>query len=74
MLLLIVLLTIAGIIASLILYARWNYGVLEALGIPVAKPHFLLGSTYNAHNELTSSVDIDRLRTYGPVYGVSDND
>ena len=69
---LLILLAIAVIIvASLILYARWNYGVLESLGIPVVKPHFLLGSTYNFHNEMATDVDIARFKKYGPVYGVS---
>jgi len=62
--------TLPLVIGALIIYARWNYGRLEALGIPVVKPNFIFGSTFNVHNELTSSIDIERFRKYGPVWGV----
>ena len=63
-----------GIVASiigLILYARWNYGVLESLNIPVVKRSFLLGSTPELHKTVQHLEDIKRFRTLGPVYGVS---
>jgi len=58
------------VVLILILYARWNYGILEAMHIPVVKPHFLLGSTYNAHNEVGGEADLRRFKKYGSIYGV----
>jgi len=56
---------------GLIIYARWNYGQLGGLGFPVVKPHLLLGSNPNNHNEKPHLVDLERAKKYGPVYGVS---
>lgn len=62
--------SVAGLAAFLIFYARWHYGTLEKLGIPVAKPHFLLGSDPDGHTFVHVEKDLERYRKYGPVFGV----
>jgi hypothetical protein len=57
-------------VVGLILYARWNYGSLEKLGIPVVPPHFFLGSAPTNYKELSHIQDEERARKYGPIYGV----
>lgn len=57
-------------ISALFLYARWNYGFLEELGIPVVKPHFLFGSTFNARFNPVGYRNIGWMKKYGPVFGV----
>jgi len=59
-------------IVSLIIYARWNYGTLEALGIPVVKPFLFFGSNYNEYKLVLSDVSIERLKKYGQIYGAYD--
>ncbi len=55
---------------TLILYARWNYGSLEAMGIPVVKPHWFLGSNYNYMKLIHHWEDFARTKQLGPVFGV----
>ena len=71
MILLVLLTFIIIILTSIIIYARWNYGSLEALGIPVVKPSFILGSTPDLHLKVAHLEDIERHKKYGSVYGVS---
>lgn len=59
------------IISALILYARWNYGSLEKLGIPVVKPHFILGSTFTTRLTPIGYRDISWMKEHGPIFGVS---
>lgn len=59
------------IIAILISYARWNYGSLEKLGIPVVRPHFILGSTFNTRFTPIGYRDIAWMKEYGSIFGVS---
>ncbi|ODN01203.1 Cytochrome P450 3A5 [Orchesella cincta] len=54
----------------LVLYARWNYGVLEAAGVPVIKPSFFLGSVPNLHQKIQTEEDIKRFQEYGPIWGL----
>lgn len=56
---------------SLVIYARWNYGTLERLGIPVVKPSFILGSTPDLHLKVAHFEDIERFKKYGKIYGVN---
>lgn len=67
----IILCAFVALVLGLILYARWNYGTLEKLGIPVDKPHFLLGNTYYTYHTPGGLLDIDNFKRLGPVYGVS---
>ncbi|CAL8109398.1 unnamed protein product [Orchesella dallaii] len=60
----------AGLLAFLIVYARWHYGSLEKLGIPVETPHFLLGSNPDGHKIVYAHKDLERFHKYGSVYGV----
>jgi hypothetical protein len=62
--------TLIGIFVSLVVYARWNYGKLEAMGIPVVKPHWLLGSNFNYMELYHHWEDLHRSKKLGPVYGV----
>jgi cytochrome P450 family 3 subfamily A len=57
-------------ILGLLIYARWNYGTLEALNVPVAKRSFFLGSTPDLHKTVQHLEDIRRYKKYGPIYGV----
>ncbi|CAG7728212.1 unnamed protein product [Allacma fusca] len=61
-----ILLTVVG----LLIYARWNYGTLEALNIPVVDRSFFLGSTPELHKKVQHLEDIERFNKYGPIYGV----
>ncbi|ODM98968.1 Cytochrome P450 3A56 [Orchesella cincta] len=58
------------VVLLLALYARWNYGVLETLNIPVVKPHFLLGSAFQYRNMITGYRDIELMKQYGQVFGL----
>jgi len=69
--LLIVIALIIIFVTSLIVYARWNYGTLEKLGIPVVKTSFILGSTPDLHRKVAHFEDIERFRKYGKIYGVT---
>ncbi|ODM93120.1 Cytochrome P450 3A24, partial [Orchesella cincta] len=60
----------AGLVAFLVIYARWHYGTLEKLGIPVETPHFILGSNPNGHKIVYAQKDLERFHKYGAVYGV----
>jgi len=70
-LLTVILALILCVISIVIIYARWNFGVLEKMGIPVVKPHFLLGSTFLTRFKPTGYRDIDWMKEYGSVFGVS---
>jgi len=59
------------LLTSLIIYARWNYGTLEAMGVPVVKPHWLLGSNYNYMELYHHWEDWIRAKELGLTYGVS---
>jgi len=61
---------VLGILGVVVLYARWNYGVLEKLNIPVVRLSFILGSTPNLHNDIQHFEDIKRFQKYGPIFGV----
>jgi len=69
------LILLAGIVvvgvALSIVYARWHYGTLESLGIPmVGKPSFWFGNTWDAYEKPAGIMDIERYKKFGPVYGV----
>ncbi len=70
-LLTVILAVILCVISIVILYARWNYGVLEKMGIPVVKPHFLFGSTFLTRFKPIGYRDIDWMKEHGSVFGVS---
>jgi len=59
------------LLTSLVIYARWNYGTLEAMGIPVVKPHWFLGSNYNYMELYHHWEDWSRAKKLGLTYGVS---
>ena len=58
------------ICTSLLAYIRWHYGSLEKLGIPVVKPHFILGSNPDQDVAIGPEVDCKWFKTYGEVFGV----
>ncbi len=59
------------VVSILVIYARWNYGTLEKMNIPVVKPSFLLGSTPDLHLKVQHLEDVARYQKYGSVYGVT---
>ena len=59
------------LVFGIIMYARWPYGSLEALGIPVVKPSFMLGSLPDLHKRVIHEEDIRFYKELGPVFGVS---
>ncbi|CAL8110949.1 unnamed protein product [Orchesella dallaii] len=67
---LLVLAFLLSLVILLALYARWNYGVLENLNIPVVKPHFLLGSTFQYRSLTVGYRDVELMRKYGQVFGM----
>lgn len=58
--------------ACLIIYARWNYGTLESIGIPVMEPTFFLGSVPDLHLKVQTDEDISRYLKFGTIWGVTD--
>ena len=62
---------IAIVIATVILYARWHYGTLEASGVPVVPPKFILGSDPDMHKIVLHEEDKIRAKKYGRFWGVS---
>ncbi|CAL8098958.1 unnamed protein product [Orchesella dallaii] len=58
------------IVVGLYIYARWNFGTLEKLGIPVVEHHPLLGSVKEMYKEVGALNDIKWMNKYGPVFGV----
>lgn len=67
----VVLSTVLCVISLLIIYARWNYGFLEALGIPVVKPHFILGSLFSTRFDPIGYRDVELMKKHGQIFGVS---
>jgi len=55
---------------SSIIYARWNYGTLEKMGIPVVKPHFFLGSAQDTFSRCIAHIDLENFKRLGPIFGV----
>ncbi|CAG7728398.1 unnamed protein product [Allacma fusca] len=55
---------------ALVVYARWNYGFLEKLGIPVEPPTFMLGSCPDIYKKYPALEDIRRFKQYGSIFGV----
>jgi len=51
-------------------YARWNYGTLEQLNIPVVSPSFIFGSDPQGHGKVQHLEDYRRVKEFGSVYGV----
>lgn len=62
---------VLSIVSLLIVYARWNYKCLEDLGIPVVKPHFILGSLFSTRFVPIGYRDVALMKEYGQVFGVS---
>ncbi|CAG7731625.1 unnamed protein product, partial [Allacma fusca] len=58
------------VLATLVLYARWHYGVLESMEVPVVPPTFLFGSLPDLHRRVTHDEDMKHFKKYGPIYGV----
>ncbi|CAG7716207.1 unnamed protein product [Allacma fusca] len=61
---------ILTIVLGVILYGRWNYGILESMGVPVVKPSLFLGSIPDLHKKVIHEQDIEFFKKYGPIYGV----
>lgn len=60
------------VLVGLVIYARWHYGTLEKLGIPmVGKPFLIFGNTIDAYSKAGGALDIERFNKFGPIYGVS---
>lgn len=63
--------TVLIICTSLVIYARKNYGVLEASrSFPVLKPTFFMGSVPDLHLKIQTEEDIRRFQRFGPIWGV----
>ncbi|OXA51515.1 cytochrome P450 3A56 [Folsomia candida] len=59
------------VLVGLVIYARWHYGTLEKLGIPmVGKPFLIFGNTIDAYSKAGGALDIERFNKFGPIYGV----
>ena len=60
------------VFGGLWIYARWNYGSLEKMGIPVVKyTHPILGSTKELYETVGGENDIKWMKEYGQIFGVS---
>ena len=65
---------VACILAGLWFYARWEYGVLEEMGIPVVEyTNPLLGHTRDIYTKVGGLHDIQWMKKYGPIFGVEYN-
>lgn len=58
------------IIAGLIIYARWNFGTLEKMGIPVVPYHPITGHARETYETVGGLNDIIWNKKYGPIFGV----
>ena len=58
-------------VAAFVAYARWEYGSLEKMGIPVVKPGWVLGSQPNMHKLILQDEDCRNAQTLGKTWGVS---
>ncbi len=59
------------VIFGLLIYARWEYGVLEKMGIPVVKHHPLLGSSSEIYENVGGLNKIKWMNKYGKIFGGS---
>ena len=66
-----IILCLVTILLGLILFLRRNYGKLERMGVPVAKPSlFGLGSDpFHIHKTNYINVDMENFKKYGKVWG-----
>jgi cytochrome P450 len=63
-------LVILLLVIGLTIYIRWEYGVLEQMGIPVVKHHPLLGSSRELYEKVGGLNDIKWMKEYGKIFGV----
>lgn len=61
---------VAVVVLALIVYARWNRGLLEGLRIPLESSHWLLGSNPNFHTDFHHKIELERNSRLGKVHGV----
>ncbi len=64
-------LLIVLVIIGLIIYARWEYGVFEKMGLPVVKHHPILGSIREIYTTVGGLNDVKLMQKYGKIFGVS---
>ncbi len=62
---------ILAVVFGLFIYARWEYGELEKMGIPVVAHHPLLGSIREIYGIVGGLNDVKWMEKYGKVFGVS---
>lgn len=70
MFLLVICAIILVVLFGLLIYARWEYGELEKMGIPVVAHHPLLGSTREIYNTVGGLNDVKWMEKYGKIFGV----
>ena len=64
----IVVISVALICVAALTYIRWHYGSLEKLGIPVVKPHFILGSSPDLDVVVGHELDYEWFKTRPAVF------
>lgn len=58
------------VVVGLLIYARWEHGILEKMGLPVVKHHPILGSTREIYGAPGGLNDIKWREKYGNIFGV----
>ncbi len=62
-------LLIVILIVGLLFYARWEYGVLKKMGVPVVKHHPIFGSTRKIYSTVGGLNDVKLMKKYGKYLG-----
>lgn len=61
----------ACVVAGLWIYARWNFGTFEKMGIPVVEyTNPLLGSAPDIYTKIGGLNDVAWMGKYGKIFGV----
>lgn len=59
------------VLIGLIIYARWEHGTLEKMGIFVVPHHPLLGSIKEIYGTVGGLQDYVWMKKYGKIFGVN---
>ncbi len=64
------LLILSLIAVGLLIYARWEHGTFEKMGIPVVPHHLFLGSIKELYETVGGLQDYKWMKKYGKIFGV----
>lgn len=59
------------VLVGLLIYARWEHGTLEKMGIPIVPHHPILGSTREIYSAPGGLNDNKWMKKHGKIFGVN---